>query len=253
MIFGATRLWIAPQFSGKFRNLLGSEQSLSIHNGQQNERGAGSNPTVWRDPTWAANRSLLHPQKKKNEYIYIYIYIVWVNTLAPGNTTAIASWNQKSTGFVTRISRPPDFWALQNPSKSHGTRSPIINSHQTLHLWYHIIIIIYTYIIMYVWLCMYAPFGPSVDSLSHSWFTTTKLSYRSYRFPILKLPPAPCAVLVTIDWLIIDSTTKQATSPCTAPSALRQVAIDHFQAWHLPKHLVQCVDPTLALHIGGLG
>ena len=146
------------------------------------------------------------PTEKKER---VYIYIVWVNTLAPGNTTAIASWNQKSTGFVTRISRPPDFWALQNPSKSHGTRSPIINSHQTLHLWYHIIsyhnyhIYIYNHIYIYicvcVWLCMYAPFGPSVDSLSHSWFTTTKLSYRSYRFPILKLPPAPCAVLVTID------------------------------------------------------
>ena len=34
------------------------------------------------------------------------------------------------------------------------------------------------------------PFSPSVDSLCHPWFTTTKLSYR---FPILKLPPSPCA------------------------------------------------------------
>ena len=32
-----------------------------------------------------------------------------------------------------------------------------------------------------------------MDSLCHSWFTTTKLSYR---FPILKLPPPPCAVLL---------------------------------------------------------
>ena len=37
------------------------------------------------------------------------------------------------------------------------------------------------------------PFGQSVDSLCHPWFTTTKVSYR---FPILKLPPPPCAVLL---------------------------------------------------------
>ena len=37
------------------------------------------------------------------------------------------------------------------------------------------------------------PFSPSVDSLCHPWFTTTKLSYR---FPILKLPPPPCAALL---------------------------------------------------------
>ena len=39
------------------------------------------------------------------------------------------------------------------------------------------------------------PFGQSVDSLCHPWFTTTKVSYR---FPILKLPPPPCAVLLVI-------------------------------------------------------
>ena len=39
------------------------------------------------------------------------------------------------------------------------------------------------------------PFGQSVDSLCHPWFTTTNVSYR---FPILKLPPRPppCAVLL---------------------------------------------------------
>ena len=37
------------------------------------------------------------------------------------------------------------------------------------------------------------PFGQSVDSLCHLWFTTTNVSYR---FPILKLPPPPCAVLL---------------------------------------------------------
>ena len=37
------------------------------------------------------------------------------------------------------------------------------------------------------------PLSPSVGSLCHPWFTTTNLSYR---FPILKLPPPPCAVLV---------------------------------------------------------
>ena len=35
----------------------------------------------------------------------------------------------------------------------------------------------------------------AVDSLCHSWFTTTHLSYR---FPILKLPPRPCAVLLVL-------------------------------------------------------
>ena len=37
------------------------------------------------------------------------------------------------------------------------------------------------------------PFGPSVDSLCHPWFTTTHLSYI-----FLKLPPPPCAVLLVI-------------------------------------------------------
>ena len=37
------------------------------------------------------------------------------------------------------------------------------------------------------------PFGQSVYSHCHPWFTTTNLSYR---FPILKLPPPPCAVLL---------------------------------------------------------
>ena len=40
------------------------------------------------------------------------------------------------------------------------------------------------------------PFGQSVDSLCHPWFTTTNVSYR---FPILKLPPPPCAVLLVRD------------------------------------------------------
>ena len=35
-------------------------------------------------------------------------------------------------------------------------------------------------------------FGPSVGSLCHPWVRTTNLSYR---FPSLKLPPPPCAVL----------------------------------------------------------
>ena len=39
------------------------------------------------------------------------------------------------------------------------------------------------------------PFGQSVDSLCHPWFTTTNVSYR---FPILKLPPPPRAVLLVI-------------------------------------------------------
>ena len=60
-------------------------------------------------------------------------------------------------------------------------------------------------------------FGPSVDSLCHPWFTTTNLSYR---FPILKLPPPPCAVLLvwesyvrfwnwysTIVWYMLQPTT----------------------------------------------
>ena len=40
------------------------------------------------------------------------------------------------------------------------------------------------------------PFGQSVDSLCHPWFTTTNVSYR---FPILKLPPPPRAVLLVIN------------------------------------------------------
>jgi hypothetical protein len=44
------------------------------------------------------------------------------------------------------------------------------------------------------------PFGPSVDSLCHPWFTTTNLtSPRGFLF--LKLPPRPCAVLLV--WAII--------------------------------------------------
>ena len=41
-----------------------------------------------------------------------------------------------------------------------------------------------------------SPYSPSVDSLCHSWLTTTKLSY--YRFLFLKLPPPPCAVLLVL-------------------------------------------------------
>ena len=37
------------------------------------------------------------------------------------------------------------------------------------------------------------PFVQSVDSLCHPWFTTNNVSYR---FPILKLPPPPCAALL---------------------------------------------------------
>ena len=39
------------------------------------------------------------------------------------------------------------------------------------------------------------PFGQSVASLCHPWFTTTNVSYR---FPVLKLPPPPCAVLLVL-------------------------------------------------------
>ena len=38
-----------------------------------------------------------------------------------------------------------------------------------------------------------SPVGPSVDLLCHPWFTETNLSYR---FPILTLPPPPCAALL---------------------------------------------------------
>ena len=47
-------------------------------------------------------------------------------------------------------------------------------------------------------------FGQSVDSLCHPWFTTTNVSYR---FPILKLPPPPCAVLLVT--MIIAMTMKR--------------------------------------------
>ena len=41
------------------------------------------------------------------------------------------------------------------------------------------------------------PVSPSVDLLCHPWFTTTNFSYR---FPILKLPPPPCAVLLVSNY-----------------------------------------------------
>ena len=41
-----------------------------------------------------------------------------------------------------------------------------------------------------------------MDSLCHPWFTTTNLSYR---FPILKLPPPPCAVLLVYNCLMLQS------------------------------------------------
>ena len=44
------------------------------------------------------------------------------------------------------------------------------------------------------------PFGQSVDSLCHPWFTTTNVSYR---FPILKLRPPPCAVLLVCIYIYI--------------------------------------------------
>ena len=40
-----------------------------------------------------------------------------------------------------------------------------------------------------------------MDSLCHPWFTTTNLSYR---FPILKLLPPPCAVLLVYKYYCID-------------------------------------------------
>ena len=52
------------------------------------------------------------------------------------------------------------------------------------------------------------PFSQSVDSLCHPWFTTTNVSYR---FPILKLPPPPCAVLLVIIWLKKSSCWKPQT------------------------------------------
>ena len=44
------------------------------------------------------------------------------------------------------------------------------------------------------------PLGQSVNSLCHPWFTTTNLSYR---FPILKLPPPPCVVLLVFHLVFI--------------------------------------------------
>ena len=52
------------------------------------------------------------------------------------------------------------------------------------------------------------PFGQSVDSLCHPWFTTTNVSYR---FPILKLPPPPCAVLLVII-IIYDKSARECAS-----------------------------------------
>ena len=83
------------------------------------------------------------------------------------------------------------------------------------------------------------PFSQSVDSLCHLWFTTTNLSYR---FPLLKLPPPPRAVLLVKSndtkstqkntWL---SKTSQATL-CLKFEAFRKVAgfLEH------SNHLVFC-------------
>ena len=64
------------------------------------------------------------------------------------------------------------------------------------------------------------PFGQSVDSLCHPWFTTTNVSYR---FPILKLPPPPRAVLlVTIVNRVYKPCYNWGGPPCNATPGGRE-------------------------------
>ena len=58
------------------------------------------------------------------------------------------------------------------------------------------------------------PFGQSVDSLCHPWFTTTNVSYR---FPILKLPPPPRAVLLVMISMICILCTLLSYMSCELP------------------------------------
>ena len=53
------------------------------------------------------------------------------------------------------------------------------------------------------------PFGPSVDSPCHPWFTATHLSYRLL---ILKLPPPPCAALL-VDYFAFNDTGRRFPLP----------------------------------------
>ena len=67
-------------------------------------------------------------------------------------------------------------------------------------------------------------FGQSVDLLCHPWFTTTNLSYR---FPILKLPPPPCAVLLV---QTRGPESRKRCCECTMPQASIRLAY-HTETW----------------------
>ena len=74
------------------------------------------------------------------------------------------------------------------------------------------------------------PFSPSVDSLCHPWITTTNLSYR---FPILKLPPPPCAVLLVLYQLKLRiSLNLAAPLGLQLPGRVRCPSCRTCDAWH---------------------
>ena len=74
-------------------------------------------------------------------------------------------------------------------------------------------------------------FSPSVDSLCHLWFTTTNLSYR---VPILKLPPPPCAALLV--------TNQSSKNPCHGQSAGTTVV------YLPPSFLEDCLTQEMVGH-----
>ena len=74
------------------------------------------------------------------------------------------------------------------------------------------------------------PFGQSVDSLCHPWFTTTNVSYR---FPILKLSPPPCAVLLVHIYIYIYIWCRMCKGNCM----INAVSTGEFRAHRICLHL----------------
>ena len=93
------------------------------------------------------------------------------------------------------------------------------------------------------------PFGQSVDSLCHPWFTTTNVSYR---FPILKLPPPPCAVLLVMFYIPLLPRTKLNVVVQVKPWLYLKTLIDCWYIGHtkgqkrvaFPLSLIESVNQS---------
>ena len=72
------------------------------------------------------------------------------------------------------------------------------------------------------------PFGHSVDPLCLPWFTTTNLSYR---FPILKLPPPPCAVLLVLHMCIPEDSKYLQISLAALPASGGGIVCNSKGSW----------------------